>query len=338
MAVQRALITGISGFVGGFLAEHLLELGDAVLGATADGDWLPTSPPGLAGRVELVAWDVGRDDGLPEASRRRIERFAPTHLYHLAAISVPAACGDQEPLPHAVAINVGGTHRAAQLAAALPTRPRVLLASSSHVYAPVDSDRPWVSESAPLDPRSAYGRTKLAAEEVLRRAIETLGIDALIVRSFSHAGPRQDGRLLLAQWARQVAEGREVVEVRSLDAWLDLSDVRDAVRAERALMEHGRCGCAYNLGSGVNRRSGEVMQLLREASGREFAVVETRPGRTQNPVADTSRLRAATAWRPEIPLQQTVADTLAWWRERLSEAAARAPSRQPFPAERNIRR
>lgn len=333
MAFQRALITGISGFVGGFLAEHLLELGDAVLGATADGDWLPTSPPGLASRVELVAWDVGRDDGLPDESRRRIERFAPTHLYHLAAISVPALCGDQEPLPHAVAINVGGAHRAAQLAAALPTRPRVLLASSSHVYAPVDPEQPRVAESALLGPRSAYGRTKLAAEEVLRRAIETLGIDAVIVRSFSHAGPRQDDRLLLAQWARQVAEGREAIEVRSLDAWLDLSDVRDAVRAERLVMEHGRRGCAYNLGSGVNRRSGEVMDLLLAASGRRFEVVETRPGRTQNPIADTSRLRAATAWQPEIPLEQTVADTLAWWRERLSAAPVRRPTREPSDAE-----
>jgi len=242
MACERALITGVSGFVGGFLAEHLLDCGDEVLGATPDGRWLPTSPPELAGRVELVAWDVGRDDAPDDASRRRIAEFAPTHLYHLAAISVPAACGDQEPLPHAVAVNVDGTRRVAELAVSLPSRPRVLLASSSHVYAPVDPERPWVAESAPLEPRSAYGRTKLAAEHALRRAIETFGIDAVIDRSFSHAGPRQDGRLLLAQWARQVAEGRDVIEVRSLDAWLDLSDVRDAVRAQRAVMEHGRSG------------------------------------------------------------------------------------------------
>jgi GDP-4-dehydro-6-deoxy-D-mannose reductase len=310
---QRALITGISGFIGGFLAEHLLDSGDEVLGATPDGEWLPASAASLPGRVEVVAWDVGRDDGIPDEARRRIEEFRPTCIYHLAAQSVPRLCGVEEPLPAAVNVNVAGTRRVLRQAARLPSRPRVLLASSSHVYAAVDPGNPRVAETAPLGPRTPYGRTKLAAEAEVRWAVDRLGVDAVIARSFSHAGPRQDPHMLLSEWARQFAEGRDPVEVQTLDAHIDLSDARDAVRAQRLLVEYGRTGGVYNVGSGVCRRSGEVMEMLRRAAGADRRIVETAPGPKQDPIADLFAVARRTGWRPSIPLETTVADTLAWW-------------------------
>jgi GDP-4-dehydro-6-deoxy-D-mannose reductase len=316
----RALITGVSGFVGPFLAEHLLDCGDEVLGTSPDGVWPDRSPETVCTKVELIAWDISRPDGLSDVSRQTIGRFRLQVVYHLAAVSVPAECGDDQPTPQAVAVNVDGTRRVLEVAAALDRPPRVLLASTSHVYAPVGEPSPRVDEDWPLAPRQGYGRTKLAAETAVRRAIAS-GLDALIVRAFQHTGPGQRPPMMLPEWAVQFARGGpEPVRVRTLDAWIDLSDVRDVVRAYRLLAVAGERGAAYNVGSGQSRRSGEVFELLRRTAGVDRAVVESRPGRKQDPIADITRLVRRTGWQPRVPLEQTVADTLAWWQ------AERSPS------------
>jgi len=310
----RALITGVSGFVGGYLAEHLLDCGDKVMGTSPQGAWEDASSPELPGRVELLPWDVSSEQGLPAEARRRIEQFRPQVVYHLAALSVPEQCGPDEPLPAAWATNVEGTRRLLDLAVALPGRTRVLFVSSSHVYAPVRPESPRVDETAPVGPRRGYGRTKLAAEDQVRRAVAR-GAEALIVRSFPHTGPRQYPRMLLPQWSRQFASPDATpVEVYTLDAHFDLSDVRDVVRAYRLLAEHGARGQVYNVGSGVNRRTGEILELLQRLAGSDRPVLQRRPGFRQEPVADVTRVARTTGWHTSTALAKTVADTLAWWR------------------------
>ncbi len=315
LVARRALITGISGFAGGFLAEHLLACGEEVLGASLDGGWEPRSAPGLHGRVALVPWDLARPDGLSEQSRRQILEFQPDCIYHLAALSVPNECGADRPTPRALSTNVEGTRRVLELAASLPSRPRVVTISSSHVYAPVSAAAWQVDETAPLGPLRGYGQTKLAAEAEVRRAILQQGIDAVMVRPFQHAGPRQNPKMMLSHWARQFAAGSGPIQVQTCDAFVDLTDVRDMVRAYRLLAEHGRGGEVYNVGSGVRRRSGDVLEVLRRLADSSRPVVESRPGVKQDPIADTARLRQATGWQPSITLETTVADTLAWWRD-----------------------
>ena len=322
--VERALITGASGFVGGFLAEHLMENGQAVLGCSPDGQWCDESTESLAGRVELVAWDMATPNGLSEEACRLIERFRPDALYHLAAISVPEDCGASAPAPLAESINVGGTRQVLELAGRLPSRPRVLLVSTSHVYAPAAYEASPLDENTPLGPNRGYGRTKLAAEDEVRRAVRQGICDAVIVRAFQHTGPCQNARMMLPQWARQFAAGgSEPVEVYTRDAHIDLTDVRDVVHAYRLLMEQGHSGEVYNVGSGVSRRSGDLLDMLRELADPRRTVVELRPGFKQDPIADISRLAKLTGWRPEIPPRQTVADTLAYWRAKLAQGVQR---------------
>ena len=309
----RALITGVSGFVGPFLAEHLLDCGDAVLGTSPDGAWTDRTSERVRAKVELIAWDLSRPDGLSEASRRAIQRFRPQVVYHLAAISVPAQCGEDQPTPQAVAVNVDGTRRVLEAAAAMDGPPRLLLVSTSHVYGPVGESSPRVDENWPLAPRQGYGRTKLAAEEAVRRAIDA-GLDGLIVRAFQHTGPGQRPPMMLPEWAGQFAHGGPgPVQVQTLDAWIDLSDVRDIVRAYRLLAVEGQRGATYNVGSGQSRRSGDILEILRRTARVDRVVVQLRPGRKQDPIADITRLVRRTGWQPRVPLEQTVADTLAWW-------------------------
>jgi GDP-4-dehydro-6-deoxy-D-mannose reductase len=310
---HHALITGISGFAGGFLAEHLLSLGDAVLGMSPDGAWTAASPPALAGRVDVLPWDIAEPDGLDDDVRRRIEDFQPDAIYHLAALSVPDDCGDRETTPEAAATNVEGTRRVLELAAMLGGPLRVLLTSSSHVYAPVSREDPLVDEDAPLGPTRGYGKTKLAAERLAQEAFSR-GVDVVIARAFQHAGPRQSPRMMLSQWARQFAAADQPVEIYTRDAHVDLTDVRDVVRAYRLLVERGGSGEVYNVGSSQSRRTGDLVEMLRRLADPDRVIVELRPGRKQDAIADITRLTEQTGWRPAIPIEQTVADTWEYWR------------------------
>ena len=315
---HRVLITGIAGFAGGYLARELLAHGDAVLGCSPDGQWEAFSEPSLVGCVELVPWELGVEAGLGEPFQRRIREFQPDRIYHLAALSVPADSGQREPTAKAWAINVGGTRHVLQLAAALDPAPRVLVVSSSKVYAPGAASSGKLDEEAPLGPATAYGKTKLGAEDEARHAVGR-GLEVVIARAFQHTGPRQNLPMMLPEWARQVAAGgQSPIAVQTCDASIDLSDVRDVVRAYSLLIEKGVPGKAYNVGSGIPRRTGDVLGLLLEAagaSGRE--VVERVPGRKFDPIADIGQLKGLTGWHPAIALEQTLADTLAWWRARL---------------------
>ncbi len=323
---MRALITGISGFVGGHLAEHLLDSGDEILGCSPDASWTASTPEEIRRRVEVLGWDLARDDGLPPPARRRIELLRPDAVYHLAAISVPKHCGGEHPTAEAIAINVEGTRRVLELVRAVAATARVLFVSSCHVYAPVPLGAPPVAEDAPLGPARAYGRTKLAAEEQVRAAQRDWGCDAIVVRAFQHAGPGQGPEMMLSQWARQLAGGgTQPLFVQTLDARLDLTDVRDVVRAYRLLMQRGEKNGSYNVGSGKSRMSREVVELLRRIAGSSRPIVELRPGPKQDPIADVTRLVRATGWQPAVPLEQTVSDTLAWWRRRAAEEVPDGP-------------
>ena len=290
------------------------------MGCSPDGKWEPASSPVIRDSVELVGWNLTGDKGLSDEARRRIEAFRPEMVYHLAAISVPQDCGRKDPSPTAVAVNVEGTRQVLRLAGSLATRPRVLFVSSSLVYAPVSFESPRVGEDALLGPAGAYGQTKLAAEEVVRQAVEEDGCDAVIVRAFQHTGPRQNDRMMLPQWAKQFASAdNDPVRVHTRDARIDVSDVRDVVRAYRLLAEQGTSGRVYNVGSGVIRRTGDVFGLLHRLADSNRAIEETRPGPKQDAIAEIERLVKLTGWRPEISLEQTVADTLDYWRRQAAE-------------------
>ncbi|MDA1049892.1 MAG: NAD(P)-dependent oxidoreductase [Planctomycetota bacterium] len=314
---MRAFITGVTGFAGSHLAEHLLACGDEVLGSSHRGHWPLGVPDAVQRAVPLIVGDL--TTGVDEAARQTVNEFRPDVIFHLAAISVPSECGTTEPTAQALASNVGGTQAVIELCRLLADRPRVLLASSCYVYAPVSFDSPVVTEDAPLDPQRAYGKTKRLAEQAFRRAIQDEKLDGVITRSFQHVGPRQSHRMILPDWVHQfTASDDGPIRVGCLDTYLDLTDVRDICRAYRQLVVDGQRGTVYNVGSGIVRRSGDLLEVIQRCSGSRREVIELEPGHRQHPIADISRLTQLTGWKPAIPLEQTVTDTLSYWRERRS--------------------
>lgn len=319
---MKTLVTGVTGFAGTYLAEHLLAAGDTVLGCSRGAQWPDSTPDHVRADVPVLIWDVGdAAQPTPEVAQQ-IRDFAPEWIFHLAALSVPRECGRETPTELATAVNIDGTARVLELAASLEAAPRVLFISSSHVYTLPTEKSETLTEEATLGPRNAYGKTKLSAEELVTTA-HANGLDTITVRAFQHTGPRQGTQMMLPEWADQFARSQtDPINAYNCDTWIDLTDVRDAVRAYRLLAEKGASGETYNVGSGKNRRTGDILDILRAMAGPDRQIVELRPGLHYDPVADIERLVRATSWQADFTLEQTVADTWEYFKRLHGEDSA----------------
>ena len=168
-----------------------------------------------------------------------------------------------------------------------------------------------------------------AAQELLGQMYgRTHGLSVVRVRPFAVIGPRKR-RDSLSDFARGIirVEQGEVahLSVGNLEAVRDFVDVRDAVRAITLLTERGEAGEVYNLCTGIPRSLREMVEQLIEISGRSIPMVvdPARLRRADDPVlvGDPARLTRL-GWRPEIPLRETLADILAFWRSQTLSAPA----------------
>jgi len=295
----RAFVTGGGGFVGRHLAEHLRQAGDNVTSVDLDVD--------VADSEAIAAAVVGA---------------RPDAIYHLAALS---HVGDSWQSPTEVLrVNVLGTAEVLAAARRLPEPPLVLVVSSAEVYGLVDPDDLPIDESAPVQPLSPYAASKAAAEQLALQAWRGYGQPVVIVRPFNHIGPGQAPSFAVSALAKRIVEaqrsGAGSVPVGTLTARRDYTDVRDVVRAYRSLVVEGKKGEVYNVCSGRDIAVSEIAHRLCELAGAEVEMV-TDPSLVRAvdlPVlrGDFLRLAADTGWKPEIGLDQTLADVLAYWRER----------------------
>lgn len=297
---MKALITGAGGFVGGYLTAHLEVEGDVVVG--------------LDQEIDIT-------DG--DAIRAAVGEHAPEAVYHLAAAS---NVGSSWTSPvEVLRVNAEGTLNVL-LACEAAGVDRVLAIGSAEEYGRVDPADLPLQETAPLRPVTPYGVSKVASGFLALQAFLGRGVGAVRVRPFNHLGPSQSGRFVASALAEQVARnehlGHEVVLAGDLSPRRDFTDVRDVVRAYRLLVLHGEPGDVYNVCSGVDRAISEVADHLIGRADRPMRL-ELDPERlrpVELPVlrGDPTKLREATGWTPEIPLEETLDGLLDWWRERIA--------------------
>jgi GDP-4-dehydro-6-deoxy-D-mannose reductase len=298
---MKAGVTGARGFVGRHLTRHLGELG-----------------------VETTSLDV--DDARtvditdPDAVAQRIAEESPDVVYHLAARShVGESWTGGDALTQ---VNVGGT-RAVVDACVTAGVDRVLVVGSAEQYGTVDPDSLPLDEHVECRPVSPYGKSKVAAEAVALEAHRERGLAVVCTRAFNHTGPGQAPTFLVPGLAARIAAaerddpnraGSDEIALGNGDPVRDFSDVRDVVRAYALLAEHGVPGEVYNVCSGRGVRVGDLAARLIARARRPLRVVTaTDLVRTVDVpvlVGDPSKLVAATGWRPQHDLDDTLGAVL----------------------------
>jgi GDP-4-dehydro-6-deoxy-D-mannose reductase len=308
-----SLITGATGFAGGHLLEHLLATGAPVHAWGHSAPSLPRRRAEAGPGSEPVTWTAV--DLLDRAAvRDALQTARPSIIYHCAGI---ADLQDALRAPaRALRVNVLGTHHLLEAARDLELACRVLVTGSAQVYRPRETA---ITEDDPISPANLYGVSKLAQEMTAAAS----PLSTWLVRPFNHAGPRQAPNYATSAFAQQIAEieaGRRepVLHVGNMDTERDITDVRDTVRAYHALVERGQPRRPYNVCSGraysMRRLLDILLSLARVRVRIEVDPARLRPSDTPLILGSHARLTADTGWTPVIPIEQTLADLLEYWR------------------------
>jgi GDP-4-dehydro-6-deoxy-D-mannose reductase len=252
-----------------------------------------------------------------DAVRTALVAARPEAICHLAAQSSVKRSWD-DPAGTTI-VNVVGTLNVCTAAAALQSRPRVLLVSSSEVYGSVGSVQDPIDEDEPFGPVTPYAASKASAEMVALQAWLGRGLATVRVRAFNHTGPGQGPGFVVPDLAAQVAKAARGelsrIATGNLEVSRDLTDVRDVVRAYRLLLLHGEPGAVYNVCRGEAVLISDLLRTLMKIAGTDVPVwldpERARPADVPFQVGDHTRLTSLTGWQPEVPLEKTLADVLA---------------------------
>lgn len=312
--MQRVLVTGADGFI----ASHLLKEIARETSWSMAGIGLKPGPSAEVDGLEYGVADLTDYEVVKEV----LEEYRPEAVFHLAA--QPSVHLSWEDPWTTYRVNVVGQLNLLEALRRLGMSSSVHIACSSEEYGKVPPENMPLAEESPFNPCSHYAVSKVAQETLGLMYHQAFGWRVLVTRGFNQAGPGQSADFVIPSFARQIAMieagmCEPVLKVGNLEARRDFTDVRDTVRAYRMVMEKGTGGTTYNVCSGRAYPVSEVLEKLLSLS--EASIGVERDPERQRPsdipllTGDNTRLRRETGWEPQIPLEQTLRDTLDYWRE-----------------------
>lgn len=320
---MNVLITGITGFVGSYMAEYLLqELPESQIFGTIRWRSRTENIEFLSQTVKLIECDL-KDYSSTKAA---LEQSQPDYIFHLAAQSfVPTSF-------HAPAdtltTNIISELNIFEGARALGMKPVVHIAGSSEEYGLVYPNELPINEENPLRPLSPYAVSKVAQDMLAYQYFQSYQLPVVRTRAFNHSGPRRGHVFVESNFSKQVAEIEKglrppILYVGNLSAVRDYTDVRDIVRAYWLAALKAEPGEIYNIATGKGYAISQIVEMLKELTHLTISVEQDparmRPSDVPMLIGDSTKFQRRTGWIPKIGFDQTLKDILDYWRQRVSE-------------------
>ena len=316
----RVLITGVTGFVGSYLAEYCLEKGCLVFGTGRRRSPL-TNIQAVIRDKRFKLMEMELEDARSISSAIRTSR--PDLVFHLAAQSfVPTSFES----PHyTFQVNILGT---LALLEGLrqwsgDSTPKIQIAGTSEEYGLVKEEECPIVETQPLRPLSPYGVSKVACDLLGTQYARSYGMHIVVTRAFNHEGARRGVEFVTSNFAHQavlLAEGKiSELKVGNLDAVRDYNHVKDIVHGYWLALEKGEPGEVYNICGGEATRIGEIITILERIVERKLPYSvdpqRLRPSDVPLLLGDSTKFRKQTGWEPKLTFEDAMRDLVAHWRE-----------------------
>ena len=310
--MKRILIIGAAGFVGSYLIDHLYDTLECHIVATK----LPNEEFWHK-NINIEDLDITN----PIAIIQLLKETRPDWIINLAAQNSIGYTWENPGLT--VEVNIKGSINILDAVKQLEYKPKILLIGSGEEYGVIsESDAPF-SESMSLHPSNIYGATKACQNMMAAIYAKAYDMQIIMARSFNYVGPGQSTLFVISDFAKQIAEIEKhlrepIINVGNLKSKRDFIDVRDIVRAYTLLLELGKSGEVYNIGSGKAVLIETVLNKLLLLSKKRIAVnvspQKIRPIDVPIVQADITKIVNTTGWKPQMTLEQSLKDVLTYWR------------------------
>lgn len=309
--MKKGLVIGAAGFVGNYLLNEMQAVGMEAYATKLAHEKLE-HPFAVVHDLDIMDKD---------AVVSLLFEIRPDYIFHLAAQSSVGLAWKNPSLT--IDVNIKGSVNVMDGVRELFYKPRVLLIGSGEEYGHVNSGEIPIVEDTLLRPGNIYAATKACQNMIGSIYARAYDMELMMVRAFNHIGPGQAPMFVVSDFCKQVAEIEKglrepVMMVGNLTAKRDFTDVRDVVKAYVKLIEFGQSGETYNVGNGNAQAIQDILNLIVSMSDKKIDV-RTDPNKIR-PVdvpiieADITKLNQLTGWRPQIPLEQTIRETLDYWR------------------------
>ncbi|MBU2632655.1 GDP-mannose 4,6-dehydratase [Patescibacteria group bacterium] len=316
-AAKKILVTGGSGFAGSHLLEHLLKnTPHSLFGTYLNEDSLKILHNTLK-EVSFKKLDLTSED----ETLLLIKEIKPDYIFHLAAFSSSAASFDFP--KETIVNNINSQINLLEAVKNAKIDPKILVVSSGDIYGQVKKEDLPIKEDVVFNPSSPYSVSKIAQDFLALQYFLSFGLRIVRVRPFNHIGPRQSPDFVVSAFAKKIAEiekgqGGLTLNVGNLSSERDFTDVVDIVRGYWEVLEKGRAGDVYNMGSGRAVKIENVLKILLSFSSKEIKVKEDpslfRPSENKTLVCDCSKIKKEIGWENSIKLEASLKNVLDYWR------------------------
>lgn len=310
---MTSAIIGAAGFVGPYLINEIQNnINGNIIATKLEHETFKSDI------AKVVNLDILNKENLYEF----FSKYKPDFIFHLAAQSSVALSWENPGLT--IDINIKGAVNLLDTIREINSyNPNILIIGSGEEYGFIDKESVPINEECNLKPGNIYAATKSCQNMIATIYAKAYNMNIVMTRSFNHFGPKQAPMFVIADFCKQVAnieKGQQepIIKVGNLSSKRDFTDVRDVVAAYVKLIQSGKSGETYNVGSGKSYKIEELLNMIIGQSTTSISV-ETdknkfRPIDIPIIEADTKKIYNDTGWKPKISIDKTIQDTLNYWR------------------------